>query len=94
VYLLTVVKFLSSYFYDYNLITYERWAGHIARMEAMGIYYKILVGKPEGKRPLRRTRRRWEDNIRIDIREIGWESLDRIRLAQDSDQWRAVVYTR
>jgi hypothetical protein len=55
--------------------------------------YRILVGKPEGKRPLGRPRRRWEDNIRIDRREIGWGGMDWIDLAQDRDQWRAFVNT-
>jgi hypothetical protein len=55
--------------------------------------YKILVGKPEGKRPLGRPRRRWEDNIRMDLGEIGWEGVDWIHLAQDRDQWRALVNT-
>jgi hypothetical protein len=54
---------------------------------------KILVGKPEGKRPLRRPRRRWEDNIRMDLRNIGWGDMDWIDLAQDRDQWRALVNT-
>jgi hypothetical protein len=53
--------------------------------------YKVLVGKPEGKRPLERPRRRWEDGIRMDLREIGLEDVDWIRLAQDRDRWRAVV---
>jgi hypothetical protein len=53
--------------------------------------YRILVGKPEGKRPLGRPRCRWEDNIRMDLREIGWGGMDWIDLAQDSDQWRALV---
>jgi hypothetical protein len=51
------------------------------------------VGKPEGKRPLGRPRRRWEDNIRMDVREIGWGGMDCIDLAQDRDQWRALVNT-
>jgi hypothetical protein len=51
------------------------------------------VGKPEGKRPLRKPRRRWEDNIRMDFREIGWGGMELIVLAQDRDQWRAVVIT-
>jgi hypothetical protein len=55
--------------------------------------YRILVGKPEGKRPLGRPRRRWEDNTRIDLREIGWGGMDWIDLAQDRDQWRAHVNT-
>jgi hypothetical protein len=49
--------------------------------------YKVLVGKPEGKRPLGRPRRRWEDGIRMDLREIGWVSVDWIQLAQDRDRW-------
>jgi hypothetical protein len=55
--------------------------------------YKISVGKPEGKRPLGRHRRRWENNIRMDLREIGWGGMDWIDLAQDRDQWRALVNT-
>jgi hypothetical protein len=53
--------------------------------------YKVLVGKPEGKRPLGRPRRRWEDGIRMDVREIGLGGVDWIRLAQYRDRWRAVV---
>jgi hypothetical protein len=53
--------------------------------------YRILVGNPEGKRPLGRPKRRWVDNIKIDLREIGWVSRDWIDLAQDRDQWRALV---
>jgi hypothetical protein len=55
--------------------------------------YRILAGKPEGKRPLGRARRRWVDNIKIDLREIGWHGLDWIDMAQDRDQWRALVNT-
>jgi hypothetical protein len=55
--------------------------------------YRILVGKPEGKRPLGRPRRRWVDNIKTDLREIGWDGMDWIDLAQDRDQWRALVNT-
>jgi hypothetical protein len=53
--------------------------------------YKVLVGKHEGKRPLGRPRRRWEDGIRMDVREIGLGGVDWIRLTQDRDRWRAVV---
>jgi hypothetical protein len=53
--------------------------------------YRVLVGKPEGKRPLRRPRRRWEDGIRMDLRETGLGGVDLIRLAQDRDRWQAVV---
>jgi hypothetical protein len=62
-------------------------------MEEMRNAYKIFIGKPDGKRPLGRHRRRWEDNIRVDIRERGWDSVDWIRVAQTRDQWRAVVNT-
>jgi hypothetical protein len=55
--------------------------------------YRILVRKSEGKRPLERPRRRWEDNIRMDFRDIGWGGMDWINLAQDRDQWRALVNT-
>jgi hypothetical protein len=55
--------------------------------------YKVLMGKPEGKRPLGRSRRRWEDGIRMDLREIGLGSVDWIQLAQDSYRWRALVNT-
>jgi hypothetical protein len=55
--------------------------------------YNIFVGKPEVKRSLGRPRRRWEDNIRMDLREIWWEGVDVMHLAQDNDQWRAVVNT-
>jgi hypothetical protein len=60
-------------------------------MEEERKVYKVLVGKPEGKRPLGRPRRRWEYGIKMDLREIGLEDVDWIRLAQDRDQWRAVV---
>jgi hypothetical protein len=53
----------------------------------------VLAGKPEGKRPLERPRRRWEDGIRMDLREIGWERVEWIQLAQDRGRWRAVVNT-
>jgi hypothetical protein len=53
--------------------------------------YKALMGKPEGKRPLGRPRHRWEDGIRMDIREVGWGSVDWIQLAQDRNQWRALA---
>jgi hypothetical protein len=53
--------------------------------------YRILVGKPEGKRPLGRPRRMWEDNIKMDLREIGWDGVDWNELAEERDQWRALV---
>jgi hypothetical protein len=70
-----------------------RWAGHVARMEKERNVYRILVGKPEEKRPLGRTRRRWEDGIGMDLREIGWGSVEWIQLAQDRDRWRTLVNT-
>jgi hypothetical protein len=69
-----------------------RWAGYAGRMEKRNAY-RILVGKPGGKRPLGRPRRRWVDNVKIDLTEIGWDGMDWIDLAQDTDQWRALVNT-
>jgi hypothetical protein len=65
--------------------------GHVARMGMKRNAYKILMGKPEGKRPLGRSRRRWEDNIKKDLREIGSGGMDWIHLAQDMNWWRALV---
>jgi hypothetical protein len=68
-----------------------RWVGHVARMgEERGVC-RVLVGKPDGKRPLGRPRRRWEDNIKIDLQEVGCGGVDWIGLAQDRDRWRALV---
>ena len=70
-----------------------RWAGHVACMgEGRGVH-RVLVGKPEGKRPLGRPRRRWEDNIKMDLREVGGGCEDWLELAQDRDGWRALVGT-
>jgi hypothetical protein len=55
--------------------------------------YRILVGKPEQKRPLERARRRWVDNIKMDLREIGWDGVDWVDMAQDRDWWRVLVNT-
>jgi hypothetical protein len=68
-----------------------RWAGHVVRMGEEKNVYRVLMGKPKGKRPLGRPRHRWEDGIRMDLREIGWGSVDWIKLAQDRDRWRALV---
>jgi len=67
-----------------------RWAGHVARMGEGRVVYRILVGKPEGRRPLGRPRRRWEDNIRMDLREMGCGCVDWMQLAQDRDMCRAL----
>ena len=70
-----------------------RWAGHVARMgEGRGVH-RVLVGKPEGKRPLGRPRCRWEDNIKMDLQEDGGGCEDWMELAQDRDRWRALVST-
>jgi hypothetical protein len=65
-----------------------KWAGHIARMEEKRYAYRVLAGKPEGEKPLGRDRRRWEDTIKMDLRETGCGGMDWIDLAQDRDQWR------
>jgi hypothetical protein len=70
-----------------------RWVGHVARNgEGRGVY-RVLVGRPEGRRPLGRPRLRWEDNIRMDLREIRIDGANWIRLAQVKAQWRAFVNT-
>ena len=70
-----------------------RWAGHVARMEEGRGVHKSLVGKAEGKRPLGRPRRRWEDNIKTDLQEVGRGCGDWMELAQDMDRWRTLVST-
>jgi hypothetical protein len=70
-----------------------RWAGHVAYMGAKRNACRILLGNPEGKRPLGRPRHMWEDNIKMDLREIGWGGMNRIGLARDRDQWRVLVST-
>jgi hypothetical protein len=70
-----------------------RWAGHVACMGEVRSAYNILVGRPEGRGPLGRPRRRWEDNIKMYLREIGFVDVDWIHLAQDRDRWRALVKT-
>jgi hypothetical protein len=69
-----------------------RWAGHVARMGEVRGAYNILVGRPEG-RPLGRPRCRWQDNVKMDLRETGFGDVDWIHLAQDRDRWRALVNT-
>jgi hypothetical protein len=70
-----------------------RWAGHVARVgEDRGVH-RVLEGKPEGKRPLGRPRRRWKDNIKMNLQEVGWGRGDWMEVAQDRDRWRALVGT-
>jgi len=68
-----------------------RWAGHVARTGEERGAYRVLVGKPEGKRPLGRPRRRWVDNIMMDLQEVGCGYMDWIGLTQDRDRWRMLV---
>ncbi|KAJ4448478.1 hypothetical protein ANN_10494 [Periplaneta americana] len=68
-----------------------RWTGHVARMGESRNAYRVSVGRPEGKIPLGRPRRRWEDNIKMDLREVEYDDRDWINLAQDRDRWRACV---
>jgi hypothetical protein len=68
-----------------------RLAGHVARNGEKRNAYRILVGNPEGKRPLGRLRRRWVGNIKMDFREIGWSGMDWVDLAQDWDKWKGLV---
>ena len=68
-----------------------RWAGNVARMGERRGMYRVLVGKPEGKRPLGRPTRRWEDNIKMDLQEVVCGYVDWIRLAQNRDRWRTLV---
>ena len=78
----------------FGVIKYRRWrwAGHIVRMEEGRSALKILTGKPTGKRPLGRPRRRWEDNIRINLQKIGINAGNLLDSAQDRYYWRAFVY--
>ena len=68
-----------------------RWAGHVARMGERRGVYGVLVGKPEGKRPLGRPRRRWKYNIKMDLQEVGCGVMDWIELAPGREPWRAVL---
>jgi len=68
-----------------------RWAGHVARMGVERGVYRVLVRKPEGRRPLGRPRRRWVDKIRMDLQEVGCGYMDCIGLSQDRDMWRTFV---
>jgi hypothetical protein len=68
-----------------------RWAGHVVRMGEERRVYRVLLGKPEGRRPLGRPGRRWADNIRMDLQEVGCGDMDWIGLVQDRDKWRTLV---
>ena len=68
-----------------------RWTGNVARMGERRVEYRVLVGKPEGKRPLGTPRRRWEDNIKMDLQEVACGGMDWMELDQDRDRWRALV---
>jgi hypothetical protein len=68
-----------------------RWAGRVARLGEGRGEYRILVGRPEGRRPLGRPRRRWEDNIKMDLQDVRWKGVAWIDMAQDRDRWRAFV---
>jgi len=88
---LTIILFCSNLYSSPNIVRViksrrMRWAGHVARMGEGRGAYRVLVGKPEGRRPLGRPRRRWEDNIRMDLREVGCGCVDWMELAQDRDR--------
>jgi len=68
-----------------------RWAGHVAHMDEERGVYRVLVGKPEGRRPMGRPRRRWVDNIRMDLQQVRCRYMNLIGLAQDRDSWRTLV---
>jgi len=68
-----------------------RWVGHVACMRERRGIYRVLLGKPEGKRPMGRPRHRWEDNIKIDLQDVGCGVMDWIELAEDRDRWWALV---
>jgi len=70
-----------------------RWMGHVARMGEGRSVHRVLVGKPEGRRPLERPRLRWENNIKTDLQEVGGGLGDWMDLAQDRDRWRAIMST-
>jgi hypothetical protein len=82
---------MEACIYIYTKHARMRWAGHVGRMGAKRNAYRILVGKPEGKRPLGRPRCRWVDSTKMDLREVGWDGADWMDVAQDRDQWRALV---
>ena len=68
-----------------------RWAGHVQRMVETSGAFRGLMGKPDGNRPLGKPRRRWESNIKIDLRDVGWDGMVRIVLAQVNDGWQVLL---
>jgi hypothetical protein len=84
---------LHKFYSSPNIISVLKSRRHLARMVHIRNVHKILVGKSEGRRPLGKPRCRWEDNIRMALRETGWEVLDWVHLAQDRDQWLDIVNT-
>ena len=82
---------IKEFIFHSLLILKMRWAGHVARMGERRGVYSVLAGKPNGKRPIRRPRRRWEDNIKMYLQEVRCGGMDWIDLAQDRDRWRALV---
>jgi hypothetical protein len=86
-----VVRFIKYYWGDQ--VKEDEMRRHVTRVGEIRNAYKIFVGKPEGKRPLGKPRRRWKNNNRMNLRERRWESVDWIHLAENRDQWRAVVNT-
>ena len=90
------LKLLNDLYCSPNIVRVRnskrmRWAGHVARMGKRGGVYRVLVGKPEGKRRLGGPRRRWEDNIKMDLQAVGCGGMDWIELPQDRDSWRSLV---
>jgi hypothetical protein len=83
----------SSTYHYVEEIKEEEMGGHVTRMGGRRNEYTIFVGKQDGKRPLGGPRRKWEDNIKMNLRDMRWEAVDRMQLVHDSDQWRAVVNT-
>jgi hypothetical protein len=86
---------LNDLYYTPNIIPTikskrMRWAERIVRMGERRVIYRVLVGKPEGKRPLGRPRRKWEDDIKMDLQEVGWRDMNWIDLTKNRDSWRAL----